>query len=561
MTNEIAITGTFRSGFYDKEPIALTDEIQDNLLQEYQEDINKRVPLVVEYDAIDSADTPGIYYVHYDEDNVIGILFVTSSDGVIQQKFSTTYSISNGELLPEYTKTQDYFRHNGNGQWTEWQTVHSEKDSFVIYANVADADGEEGVDNDVPIVAGQQGTIRELYYALIEKGIQNVSVYLEDTEVNMRMICLGQDGDSYTKNGKQCIRLVFQELPYGNETDSWTYSVFVFIDGSLIITRKRPKTTDEVTYYIEIDSNNQIFSINDNSSYTLYLNKIYSRVKAYVNLKYTHIYLISDNTQLQCIGYDGKFIFYNPSGNTLFLTLTKNGNNISYTIEESTSAKYDELQEQIDNIIFKDVTCTCTTNKSNFYKGFPISITITGSTNSDEVSKIYIMDGDNDNVIENLANKTNSKSVTYTFNSTSTTRTFKCIAQYRNGKSKTSSMITVTARNPIFTGTDTQLTDLSNFDVSDYVDSNISESLQLYSNNSPVSSLSGRTLSFTLTNSSRVVILTSDSKLGAKEGGFMFPFYRYSGITYQNISYYLYVSQNTYSNGTHTLIFNSDENY
>lgn len=560
MTNEIAITGTFRSGFYDKEPIALTDEIYDNQLQEYQEDINKRIPLVVEYDAIDSADTPGIYYVHYDEDNVIGILFVTSSDGVIQQKFSTTYSISNGELSPEYTKTQDYFRHNGNGQWTEWQTVNSEKDSFVIYANVADADGEEDVDNDVPIVAGQQETIRELYYTLIEKGIQNVSVYLEDTEVNMRMVCLGQDGDSYTKNGKQCIQLIFQELPYGNGVDPWTYFVQVFIDGSLIITRKRPKTTGEVTYYIEIDSNNQIFSINDNSNYTSYLNTIYSRVKTYVNLKYTHIYLINEDTQLQCVGYDGKFIFYNPSGNTIYLTITKNGTNINYTIEESTSAKYDELQEQIDNIIFKDVTCTCTIN-GNVYKGFNRELTVTGKTNvsASNVVEIAIMKGAN-----KLNPQSNKDTTTYKFTTAGNrTDTFNCVATFDStygNKSKTSSNVTFSYIDPIFYG----VASFNSFDTNtlNTFASNNAISQKLYSPNSPVGGFSGRTIDFPLTNTNdRVWLITKENRLGASYQGVVpFPFFRYSITVGNNSSYYLYVSKNIYSESL-TLVFNSNENY
>lgn len=232
-------------------------------------------------------------------------------------------------------------------------------------------------------------------------------------------------------------------------------------------------------------------------------------------------------------------------------------------IPEAIEAAVYPLQEQFDTLLFGNVKVTCTASKANFYKGFPINITITGSTgeNASDVDKIWILDGDAETISNPLAQGTNVQSVDYSFNSASASRTFKAVIKFGakyNNKQKQSSVLAVTARNPIFYG-HAPIDLVNDWDPQDFTDSKTGNSNYLYSKNSPVADISGRTVSFECANTERVFILTTNNKLGAEYGILPFPLYRYS-VDYNGIGYFLYVSQNTYST-TLSLTFNSNKNY
>lgn len=227
----------------------------------------------------------------------------------------------------------------------------------------------------------------------------------------------------------------------------------------------------------------------------------------------------------------------------------RNGSLVRDKLASDVINELDRLQIQINAINSREITMTTTLSHNYYYIGYPLNVTITGNLNlpntmsNDTIETISIYEND---VVVNTDTKKSFVSYSTIIDSNLSYYT-KAHLSAPYDLDKISSITSFIGVKPIYIGVDSA--ELSN---EQYM-ANVAIESKLYNKNSPVPTLIGKTITFQLEDSQRVVIVSENPNLGAKSGGFDFPFNR----TYMENGMYLYTSINTYSNQSQELVFES----
>lgn len=219
-------------------------------------------------------------------------------------------------------------------------------------------------------------------------------------------------------------------------------------------------------------------------------------------------------------------------------------------LAEEVTNELDYLQQQINAINLQDTDVITTLSNKYVYKGYPLNITYSARVTlgptvaATDIEWLQITAGNSSKRVE----RTNYVSISISVSDDTAFAVEGWLGSpYNIGLSGGKDWVNVVS--PIYIGAFND--GLTN---DEYV-KNISSSTYLYSSAKPVTTLVGDSYTLKFTTSQRAVILTSTYNLGAKSNGFDFPFDRYK----LDDGVYLYISQNTYSNQSQTLIFETKQ--
>lgn len=216
------------------------------------------------------------------------------------------------------------------------------------------------------------------------------------------------------------------------------------------------------------------------------------------------------------------------------------------------TGELDGLQNQIIELFKKHLKLTLSANKTlRYYKGYPLAVNLTltfedsGDVNDNDISNLEI----NESGIGKIAYNANSHTLQKSLNIASVNTFTGAISFTYSGASINidSNTLTSSEANPIYYGV--LPANYTQQDIDGLINQN-----HVYSLNNPLATIKNANVTYTLTNSSRACLIVAENNISALDGGFNHPLVK----TSQDINgtaYYVYVSENTYSGGSHTLNF------